>query len=509
MSDEEDDSMGDNDGDPKDDSEEDDDQATVLNTGATLLQQQVYNQASQASNQPIRSLINASASTSATATNASTAQRVRRYENNKPGPFNVIIRECGKGEMRPMMFTTYINTTYKSTQMIQRSPGKIKVVLKNCAEANKLVVDSFFKNYRVNIPQHLVEVAGAVNWNDLCCNAREIEMFPTLGEGIFTNEMLPPCNILHAERLTRLDESGQRIMSNTVKFIFEGQILPQYVLISNLRVRVRPFINKPMHCANCQGFGHTVKFCKRKTRCAKCLEPHKTESCKTVGNSPCPFCLSNEPHERNADKCQYFAEVDESFKRKEANRRKTKLQQAISAARAGQAANEETHDSVPVHNETQFPPLSNKFASLPVEQAICPPPAPPTRQKPLNPYAAVVRKNRPQTRSRSNSKRRRDGSTASSVSIMSYDVHSPKQVSQRPKATHSTPTSTKQPGMVSPTTTALKTAIISAVRESGVSQLWISILEAIIEPILQAVLPQLPAILASFGPSVLAQSSLA
>lgn len=43
-------------------------------------------------------------------------------------------------------------------------------------------------------------------------------------------------------------------------------------------------------CYNCQGYGHTAKFCKNKQRCGKCAEDGHSKDCTYTGDSKCANC---------------------------------------------------------------------------------------------------------------------------------------------------------------------------------------------------------------------------
>lgn len=87
-----------------------------------------------------------------------------------------------------------------------------------------------------------------------------------------------------------------------------------------------------MFCDTCQSFGHTSKYCKRKPKCARCNDAHATENCTAVNpaGSQCAYCLTE--HQKDRRECPFFNEVNESFRVKQSNRRKTKYEQAVAAA---------------------------------------------------------------------------------------------------------------------------------------------------------------------------------
>lgn len=432
--------------------------------------------------------------------------RIRQYNSTSIGPFVVIIRESTL-KMRPMYFARYINTTYKSIESIKPSPGKMRVVLRKWQEANAVANDPTFSRYNTNIPADNVEVEGAINVNDLC-DLDDMKELIDHGIGIFGNSAIPPCKILYAERITRPNpdpSSGNppvRILTNTVKLIFTGQILPKFVVIEGLRVRIRPFHGKPMFCDNCQQFGHTNKYCRRSPKCAKCSENHSSSACTAVNpaasHPKCMYCRSAQPHDRN--NCDYFCEVTEGYRKKQANRRKTRYQQAIATSTNGTAPLS-TQNSLRTDDDSQFPVLENQYEHLPIEELQQPSsqnavvsetisPASSHASRPTNPYAKVLRSTpRPIARARSASKRRK-------MDHIEYPQGSMRPTAQ--PATSLRPAKHTIPKTVTTsqsTTSSLITAIIAFARQANIPIVWLNLLESILEPLLQALLPQLPSLL--------------
>lgn len=60
-----------------------------------------------------------------------------------------------------------------------------------------------------------------------------------------------------------------------------------------------PHVKKEVvQCKNCQYFGHTKAYCKRKPKCVKCAGGHLTENClksRSDGAAKCSNCNGNHP----------------------------------------------------------------------------------------------------------------------------------------------------------------------------------------------------------------------
>lgn len=63
--------------------------------------------------------------------------------------------------------------------------------------------------------------------------------------------------------------------------------------------RVKAFLSMT-RCYNCQGYGHSSKFCRGKRACAHCGEDHNRRDCPNKDkNFPCPACARFNRSERH------------------------------------------------------------------------------------------------------------------------------------------------------------------------------------------------------------------
>lgn len=415
--------------------------------------------------------------------------RIRLYDQSHPGPYTVFIREIDV-KLAPYKFSKYLNETYKSIINMQRSQGKVRIQFGSWKEANAMTTNSRFAGFNVSIPADKVEVYGAIRYEDLC-DLNDLQALVDDGKGIWGNSQLPPCNIIHAELISRPDPdcATRRIPSNTIKLTFAGQVLPTQIIIEGLRVRVRPFHMKPMFCETCQTFGHTLKYCRRKPFCSECHEEHLTSDC-TKAKERCTYCKAPEFHDRF--NCAFFNQVRKDYQTKESNRRKTRYQHAVAASKAANHV-----PAPPLEAASHFPALGNNFATLPIDETEPACPATPSSSNPTrrltNPYAQVVKnamKPAP-VQPRTAVKRPRSASTIQS------------SAASPPIEPHGKRASNAVPRAGSPAVAALKVAIIALVRKANVAEQWLPIIEAIIEPLLQALFSQLPVLFGALSPSVL------
>lgn len=122
-------------------------------------------------------------------------------------------------------------------------------------------------------------------------------------------------------------EGKKRTPSNSFRVTFAGAALPEYILLSNLRLPVRLYVQRVMHCDNCKQLGHTKTYCRNKTKCIKCGEQHTEDSCnKSV--EKCIYC-EQEPHSMSA--CPKFQQHTEKVKRSLEGRSKRSYAEMLKA----------------------------------------------------------------------------------------------------------------------------------------------------------------------------------
>lgn len=68
-------------------------------------------------------------------------------------------------------------------------------------------------------------------------------------------------SVVGAMRFKR-KEADER--DSPVLLTFAGSVLPEVVYLGNMAYQVKEYIRPPLHCFNCQQFGHTASFCRGK-----------------------------------------------------------------------------------------------------------------------------------------------------------------------------------------------------------------------------------------------------
>lgn len=88
-------------------------------------------------------------------------------------------------------------------------------------------------------------------------------------------------NITHAFRIT---EGKERTPTLCMKLMFDSPVLPEHVHFNYQRFKVRRFVEKPLQCFQCQGYGHLAANCKGKAKCVVCAGDHSIrEECPHEG----------------------------------------------------------------------------------------------------------------------------------------------------------------------------------------------------------------------------------
>lgn len=442
---------------------------------------------------------------------------VRQFYAGYAGILEVWIRSSDGMKLQSIPIQKFMNERYKSVASIIPDRDKISVIFGDPTEANAFVRDKIFPGTFITIPSKcIVDVDGAIRADDLV-GLDDVNDLVEMGEGVFGAAGLRPCRILNAVQVSRTaGDNAQRVLSNTVKVTFEGNIMPKYVSINNLRIPTRLFHKSPMFCDKCQTHGHTSKFCRRKHICARCNSNHSTVDCSNpaVNKSLCPRCAKEHHNSRSA--CPYFQQVAKDYKAAQIASSHQRYQQTVSSL-LDLNANPTRPQQTPVLDNANFPPLRNSYASLaevnlhddtpaatddgPASYAFPPPPK--------NPYVA-------RSRGRTANKRRRDGSFSVSrksatdqpdlkSSVNRHTAAKNQQHSSRSASATWTPVPRRErPTNASgnPPSAALKLLIITIARSMGLNDRWMAILEAVVDPLLETLLPHAQAIFAAVSPHV-------
>lgn len=230
--------------------------------------------------------------------------RVRQYGSENKGPFIVFVRTNKKDQpLESLMLTRFVRAKYtKSAIEVQQvNKDKIKVVFGPKGSIPKAIDDArneandfpkcvWNKKFSIYIPELSVESIGVINY----CVTESVHEIVKHGYGKFENPKMPKVTIIEASRFTKAaDEASNapsRIRIGLVRVIFEGQLLPNYVILDGMKIPVRMFRRRKMFCDTCQRYNHTSSHCVNKPQVV------------TGGVFKCNKCKSND-HEAGDKTC--------------------------------------------------------------------------------------------------------------------------------------------------------------------------------------------------------------
>ena len=75
-----------------------------------------------------------------------------------------------------------------------------------------------------------------------------------------------------AASIIHVRDGDSRRRTNTVILTFASPQPPKHITAGYLRVPVEPYIPNPLHCFNCQKYGHSSRACKSTALCMHCGE---------------------------------------------------------------------------------------------------------------------------------------------------------------------------------------------------------------------------------------------
>ena len=91
--------------------------------------------------------------------------------------------------------------------------------------------------------------------------------------------------VVEVHRVTRKRDT-EKVPTNTLFLTFSTPDLPKEIMVGYLKVKVALFVPNPMHCFNCNKFGHTSQRCKVAVKCPGCVKD-KHEGTKLCSNCSC------------------------------------------------------------------------------------------------------------------------------------------------------------------------------------------------------------------------------
>lgn len=219
--------------------------------------------------------------------------RVRKYGDKAQGPFIVYLRAKERHSLNVPKVAADLFQRYPSIDTVDPvNRDKLKIILKNKGEANLLAANKELgEKFFVYIPAKDAEVSGKILLNDCA------EVYQIMGAGYgMLNGQSEKIKIIEVSRLAKkIEDNGAAKTERTpfVRVIFEGTVLPDYLILNKLRIPVKPYAPRVMQCKVCFRLGHSESHCGNRKRCEKCGLIHEegksSLSCRE-GAYSCPNC---------------------------------------------------------------------------------------------------------------------------------------------------------------------------------------------------------------------------
>jgi len=82
--------------------------------------------------------------------------------------------------------------------------------------------------------------------------------------------------MINVERLKYLSHDSNTLMySNSMKIIFNSSLLPEYIYIWKIKLRIYPYVNRiRKYVVKCCHWGYSSNNCKEKDTCLRCGNNH-------------------------------------------------------------------------------------------------------------------------------------------------------------------------------------------------------------------------------------------
>lgn len=231
-------------------------------------------------------------------------------ENNVPGEKFLIIHRTDENktmrDFSPILLETVIRnaTNNGKTESKFLKSGDILIKTENVKQAQQLVKLIGIMGTSVEVKEHrtMNSSKGVIRAYELQNEERETLL-----------TYLKSQNVTDVQFHTKTI-NGTLIKTGIVFITFGTREIPEYLTVGLLRVRVRPYIPKPMRCFTCHKFGHLSKYCSLKEtptcyNCNNVKHIHNREE-KCTKESFCVNCKQAGHNSYNRNCTEYKRQVD-------------------------------------------------------------------------------------------------------------------------------------------------------------------------------------------------------
>lgn len=237
------------------------------------------------------------------------------YERKDIGPFRVYIENNAlnfKGKLSAskvgdIIYTCHVEIDNKIKEIESVGRNRVQLILKDYLSANLLVKSDKLKKYNLEayVPRFLLRRKGVIYNVDEDYSEEQLKnkIKPFDSHCNFTLESVKR---IMKKTFNEQTKESNLSPSKTVIVTFNSQILPQYVAMSHVRYKVKPYVQKVVLCYNCWRYGHLASQCKSKLRCLKCGNNHNSNECDSEDPIKCFYCDSIKHTANETKKCPEF-----------------------------------------------------------------------------------------------------------------------------------------------------------------------------------------------------------
>lgn len=227
-----------------------------------------------------------------------------KYNSNLIYVFIEKTNEENIGRLHPLVVGHILHKKLSIKNIISiKSAGKnrVKIQLRSTKDANLLVNNKLLEteNLRAFIPNHLLEKKGLI---------RGVDTF--FDNDYLQENIISPAKVINIQRMHRKivkDNKSVLVPKQSMIITFEGNVLPNEIIINSVVFPVEFFFGRVTQCYHCLKYGHISKQCRSSNSplCINCgqskIENHECFERDTY----CIHCKTKD-HRSNSKNCPVF-----------------------------------------------------------------------------------------------------------------------------------------------------------------------------------------------------------
>lgn len=226
-----------------------------------------------------------------------------KYNNNFIYVFIEKTNNENIGRLHPLVVGHILHKKLLVKNIVSiKSAGKnrVKVHFNSTRDANLLVANQLLRaeNLKAFIPNHLLEKKGLI---------RGVDTF--FDNDYLKENLVSSAKITNVQRIQRKiikDNKVELVAKQSVIVTFEGNVLPNEVIINSVVFPVELFFGRVTQCYNCLKYGHISKQCRTNNPlCLNCGKPKAENHECFEKDIYCIYCKTND-HRSNFKKCPFF-----------------------------------------------------------------------------------------------------------------------------------------------------------------------------------------------------------